>query len=232
MENNYCINGIEDILNNMSYKTQATPTIPTGRPTIPTGNALNNNKIPPIPPTPQNPFEVTTGKNTLWGFNALSTPRTENGKSYYILCCIIDKSDPSVQELQNAITVAQNAGRKKFGQNLTFASPLKDGDTNPPQSAPAGLLNGKYYFYARSNERPTIIDTNKKLLQDSSTVYVARIYSDCSGPVLVEFFPYNFNNKAGISCKLKSLLLLKDNAALTSVNAQNAAINAFSQYLH
>ena len=151
MENNYCINGIEDILNNMSYKTQATPTIPTGRPTIPTGNTCQN-LLSPMPQTQANPFEVTTGENTLWGFNALSIPRTENGKSYYILCCIIDKSDPSVQELQNAITVAQNAGRKKFGQNLTFASPLKNGDVNPPRNAPAGLFSGKYYLYARSNE--------------------------------------------------------------------------------
>lgn len=241
-ENNYSynsynmVNGIQDVLNSLnSCETQTPPTIPTGRPTIPTGNAFNNNKIPPMPPTPPNPFEVTTGKNTLWGFNALSIPKNENGKSYYILCCIIDKSDSTVQDVQNAIINAQNAGQKKFGQNFIFSTPLKDGDQNPPKSAQSGAFNGKYYLYARNNQRPIIIDDKGELLQDNSTVHVHRFYSNCYGPVSIEFCPYCFDGKTGISCKLKHLLFLGCNSganALTGVNAQNAAINVFSQYLH
>ena len=172
---------------------------------------------------------VNTSVNTLWYGNFSNTAKTNNGKSSYFVTIVLNKADPSIEKIKSAIDAASNDGVKKFGGSFNSPqSPLHDGDIECPQNANAMDYKGKFYIYARSDKLPVVIDEQNNLLQDNDKTHSPIPASFCEGPVHLEFYPYQYNGKNGISCAVKAIQLLRARH-LVGDDAVNFAKKIFAQ---
>jgi len=158
---------------------------------------------------------VTTGKNTIWSYVNVVTPKSINGeKAKYSMSVIVPKEDTvTIEKIKAATRAAYEEGMDKLKGSAKFApalealkTPMRDGDLERPGD-PA--YKNAFFFNANSNTRPRAVDRDKNDILDPE-----EIYSGCKGPVSVNFFAYNNSGNRGIACGLRGLMKWSDGERL------------------
>ena len=150
--------------------------------------------------------KIVTGKVVLH-YSRLFSP-SKNNKEYhttpkYGSTIIIDKSDEeTLNKIQTAITNAVTQGN--FSKDTKLNLPLKDGDIFHPGEI---VFENSMYLYASSILKPKVV--NHKLLPILSRAdeFISGTYAKVS----MNFEPYNFNGKCGVSAKLINVQILSGN---------------------
>jgi hypothetical protein len=165
----------------------------------------------------QNPTKVILGKDTLWSYANLWTPKAiaDGAVAKYSLSCIIRKDSPDVEKVRDAIKAAYNEGQSKLKGNSkvcpaleSLKTPLRDGDVERPDD-PA--YAGCYFINANSLEAPGIVDADCNPIIDHSEVY-----SGVRGRVSITFFAFNTSGNRGIAAHLNNVQKWSDDTPLGS----------------
>lgn len=138
-------------------------------------------------------------------------PKSINGSDEkYSVSLIIPKSDNNtIQEIKDAVEVAKQEGKSKFGGKIpaNLKLPLRDGDIERPEDE---AYKDSYFVNANSKDRPQIVDKNVKPILDQSEVY-----SGCYGRVSITFYAFNSNGNKGIACGLGNIQKIKEGEPLS-----------------
>lgn len=138
-------------------------------------------------------------------------PKSINGSDEkYSVSLIIPKSDTNtIQEIKDAVEVAKQEGKSKFGGKIpaNLKLPLRDGDIERPEDE---AYKDSYFVNANSKDRPQIVDKNVKPILDQSEVY-----SGCYGRVSITFYAFNSNGNKGIACGLGNIQKIKEGEPLS-----------------
>lgn len=152
-------------------------------------------------------------------FANLVEPKTfMDGSSKYSVRLLVDRfNEKEKQKICSALKEAYDNGKelfKKTGQVIpelkNLLSAVKKGETlNNP-------IYEKYFVIdAKSNAQPQIINKEKKLLNADI------IQSGSEIVAAITLYPYNVNGNCGISCKLNSILFVKQGSPI--IEESNAA---------
>ena len=164
-----------------------------------------------------NPTKVILGKNTLWSYVNVWTPKqiADNATPKNSISCIIKKDSPDVEKVRKAIKAAYDEGQAKLKGNgktvpalENLKTPLRDGDAERPDD-PA--YKGCYFINANSLTAPGIVDVDVNPILDHSEVY-----SGCRGRVSVSFYCFNNSGNKGIAASLNNLQKISDDTPLGS----------------
>lgn len=138
-------------------------------------------------------------------------PKSINGSDEkYSVSLIIPKSDTNtIQEIKDAVEVAKQEGKSRFGGKIpaNLKLPLRDGDIERPEDE---AYKDSYFVNANSKDRPQIVDKNVKPILDQSEVY-----SGCYGRVSITFYAFNSNGNKGIACGLGNIQKIKEGEPLS-----------------
>ncbi|WP_307992447.1 DUF2815 family protein [uncultured Clostridium sp.] len=138
-------------------------------------------------------------------------PKSINGSDEkYSVSLIIPKNDTNtIQEIKDAVEVAKQEGKSKFGGKIpaNLKLPLRDGDIERPEDE---AYKDSYFVNANSKDRPQIVDKNVKPILDQSEVY-----SGCYGRVSITFYAFNSNGNKGIACGLGNIQKIKEGEPLS-----------------
>lgn len=164
-----------------------------------------------------NPTKVILGKNTLWSYVNVWTPKqiADNATPKYSISCIIKKDSPDVEKVRKAIKAAYDEGQAKLKGNgktvpalENLKTPLRDGDAERSDD-PA--YKGCYFINANSLTAPGIVDVDVNPILDHSEVY-----SGCRGRVSISFYCFNNSGNKGIAASLNNLQKISDDTPLGS----------------
>ena len=145
-------------------------------------------------------------------------PKSINGSDEkYSVSLIIPKSDTNtIQEIKDAVEVAKQEGKSRFGGKIpaNLKLPLRDGDIERPEDE---AYKDSYFVNANSKDRPQIVDKNVKPILDQSEVY-----SGCYGRVSITFYAFNSNGNKGIACGLGNIQKIKEGEPLSGRSSASA----------
>ena len=162
-----------------------------------------------------NPTKVVLGKDTLFSFANLWTPKSaaEGAQAKYSLSCIIKKDSPDVAKVQAAIKAAYEEGLAKLKGNSksvppleALKTPLRDGDIERPDDPDYA---GCYFINANSVQPVGIVDRDCNPILDHSEVY-----SGIRGRVSITFYAFNTSTARGIAASLNNVQKWSDGPAL------------------
>ena len=216
--------GIADMLQNAFRGASGIPEAINGVPKVPQASSSNNS------------ISVRTSNKIVWEFVQSGKGNTY-GQQRYVVRIILDKHDPSVSSVKNAIASAFKEGAKRFGADFeeTAMNPLHDGDKELPQNGRIEKYRGKYYMYGRSSVPPIVLNDEGVLIQDSLGCRASSPLTRCEGAAFVEFFPYtsnrNGNTVKGVGCSLNALMMIENKSHPTGDKAEEYAQNIFSDYI-
>lgn len=157
-----------------------------------------------------NSTKVVTGKVRFSYANVWEPKSINGGDEKYSVSLIIPKSDTkAINEIKDAIEVAKQEGKAKFGGKIpaNLKLPLRDGDVDRPDDE---AYKDSYFINANSKERPQVVDKNVKPILDQNEVY-----SGCYGRASITFYAFNQNGNKGIACGLGNLQKLADGEPLS-----------------
>jgi hypothetical protein len=128
-----------------------------------------------------------------------------SGQPKYSLSIPISKDDKeSLSQIQQCMI---NAAVNKWGEKAKslkgLALPLTDSDTSNRDEDP--VYANTYYFNAKSNKRPGVVDQALKPVMDEEEVYPG-----CIVRASMSFYGYDFNNKKGIAVGLQNVMKVRD----------------------
>ena len=158
-----------------------------------------------------NPNEVTTGKARL-SYANLFTPKAAKGsdKLKYSVSVIIPKTDTAtIAKVNKAIAYAKEQGKSSKWNGVIpkkLVEPLHDGDIDREDDA---AYANSYYFNAKSDRPPIVIDRMKNEILDP-----LEVYSGCYARVNVSFYPYNFDGNKGVAVGLNAVQKIADGEPL------------------
>lgn len=153
--------------------------------------------------------KVVTGKVRLSYVNIFEARPIYDDKAKYSLSIIIPKSDEkTVTEIKKAISLAEEMARKKFGlvKSKKLRTPLRDGDVEKVGNP---VYKNSFFINTKSNTKPQVVDIHLNEIKNKDEVY-----SGCYGRVSLSFYPYQFNNNAGVACNLGNVQKLADGERL------------------
>lgn len=136
----------------------------------------------------------------------------QSGDLKYDCCIIIDKDDEQAVKLVNdAVDAAKALYVEKFGKPKgRLKTVVHDGDEDKPDDeSVANCL----YINASSKRKPGVKMLENGLLVDA--LDEDDVYSGCYGAADINFFCYNNNGAAGISCGLNNILKMEDGPKLS-----------------
>ena len=128
----------------------------------------------------------------------------------YSLQVIIDKGDPQVKKLNEAIL---DAAKKKFpaikGNSIParYKLPLRDGDDEREDDP---NYTDKYFFNASANKRPIVLSPSKEPLTEEDGI----IYSGCFCNVVINTYGFDTSGNKGVAIGLGGLQFKRDGEAL------------------
>ena len=128
----------------------------------------------------------------------------------YSVSILIEKNDPQVEEIKNAIKAAAQAGAGKLaGAKVSLGSILHDGDID---KAADPAYAGCYYLNAKSRTKPGVVKKNTSGMGGKTTDITdeSEFYSGCYGAASVNFFAFNTGTNKGVACGLNNLMKLHD----------------------
>jgi len=141
-----------------------------------------------------------------------------DGSAKYSVRLLSDKlNEKESKKIFSALKEAYNNGKELFKKNGRDIPALTD--------IPSSIKNGeklnnpiyeKYFVIdAKSNTQPQVIDKEKNLLNADV------IQSGSEIVAAISLFPYNVNGNCGISCKLNSIMFIRQGSPI--VEESNAA---------
>jgi hypothetical protein len=164
--------------------------------------------------TVKNSAKVITGK-VRFCFVHVFEPYAgdDDGKEKYSVCILIDENDKSTLDAVNAaIEHAKQEGKaKKFEGKIpsSLKSPLANGEDKADERPE---YVGKFYLNARSEDKPGIVDINRRPITDKEG-----FYSGCYGRASITFYAYNWNGKKGIGVALNNVQKLEEGERLAGM---------------
>lgn len=167
------------------------------------------------------PTEVII-KCRLSYLNAWEPRANKSGKLKYSASLLIPKTDKAqIAEIEKAIKAAEEEGKVKVfkGKPTTgssFKRPLHDGDLDRPEDA---AYAGMMFLNVASNNKPGIVDKNRKPLLDKD-----ELYSGCWAYVAVNMYPFNVESM-GITGGLNHIMKWKDDDALAGGGSAESAFS-------
>lgn len=152
---------------------------------------------------------ITTGKVILQypHFFKLNTrTKFENSQPKYDTTVIISKTDnETLSKIDNAIKGAIKKGG--FSDNAEVTLPLKDGDIFYPGET---LYENSMFLYASTVFKPKVVDHKLTEITYRIDEYQSGTYAKLS----LEFVPYHFNGKCGVSTRLINVQIFPQNKLL------------------
>jgi hypothetical protein len=141
----------------------------------------------------------------------------------YSAVLMIDKTDKANLDAVNAaIQAAIAKGVEKFG--ATFSAkckanlPLHSGNEDHPDKA---AFKDVYYLNAKSNSKPQVVDRDLNPITEPS-----ELYAGCYGRASLNFAPWTYSNKYGISVYLNNLQKLSEGERL---DGSSSAFDDFAE---
>ena len=162
-----------------------------------------------------NPTKVILGKDTLFSFVNLWTPKAvaEGSQAKYSLSCVIKKDSPDIAKIRAAIKAAYDEGQAKLKGNSktvppleAIKTPLRDGDIERPDDE---AYAGCYFLNATSIQPVGIVDRDCNPILDHSEVY-----SGVRGRVALQFYCFNNSGNRGIAVSVSNVQKWSDGPAL------------------
>ncbi len=157
----------------------------------------------------KNLTKVTTGKVILQYphfFKVNTRTKFENSQPKYDTTVIISKTDDeTLSKIDNAIKNAIKQGQ--FSDDLEIKAPLKDGDVFYPGET---LYENAMFLYASTTFKPRVVDHNLNKIEYKIDEYQSGTYAKLS----LEFVPYHFNGKCGVSARLLNVQVFPQNRLL------------------
>lgn len=157
----------------------------------------------------KNLTKVTTGKVILQYphfFKPNTRTNFENSQPKYDTTVIISKADnESLSKIDNAIKNAIKQGQ--FSGDTEIKLPLKDGDVFYPGET---LYENAMFLYASTPLKPMVVDHKLNEIKFRMDEFQSGTYAKLS----LEFVPYHFNGKCGISARLINVQILSGNKLL------------------
>ena len=157
----------------------------------------------------QNKSNIITGKSILnfphlFKRNSNKNFNTENSK--YGTTVIIPKDDnETLEKIRTAISYAIAQGG--FSETEIIKTPLNDGDVIHPGET---LYQNSMYLYASSAFKPKVVDHKLQDIEFRMDEFPSGTYAKVS----IQFNPYNFNGKMGVSAELVNVQILPGNKLL------------------
>ncbi len=140
----------------------------------------------------------------LFKRNSNKNFNTENSK--YGTTVIIPKEDnETLEKIQTAISYAIAQGG--FSDLETIKTPLNDGDVIHSGET---LYKNSMYLYASTAFKPKVVDHNVHEIEFRMDEFPSGTYAKVS----IQFNPYNFNGKMGVSAELVNVQILPGNKLL------------------
>lgn len=159
--------------------------------------------------TEQNLTKVTTGKVILQYphfFKPNTHTQFENSQAKYDTTVIISKTDDeTLYKIDAAIKNAVNKGN--FPDNAEIKIPLKDGDVFYPGEV---LYENSMFLYSSTAFKPKVVDHKLTEITYRIDEYQSGTYAKLS----LEFVPYHFKDKYGISTRLINVQIFPQNKLL------------------
>lgn len=160
--------------------------------------------------------KFTTGKVRL-SYQSIWETKIDEGKDTgkYTACILVPKTDEKtvglfkkgIDELVNAVK-AGNGGKLPAG----FKNPMRDGDI---EKAGDPNFEGHYYINMSSKFKPTIVDRNRNVLTDPSSV-VSGDYIR----LFINLFTYNVSKNSGVGVGFNAIQLIEKGQYLGGSGAQ------------
>ena len=136
-------------------------------------------------------------------FRVNENNKSGNGIPKYGTTIIVDKTDEeTLNKMYSAIKNAAEMGG--FADNSELKSPLKDGDILHPGET---LYKNCIYLYASSSLRPRVVDHNLQDVRIRSDEFACGTWAKVS----LEFVPYKYNGKYGVSASLINVQIFPQN---------------------
>jgi len=169
--------------------------------------------------------KVITGEGRLsyfYGFDG--KPTTDGSVPKRSTAFIYSKDDvETTNKIKAAIQAAYEEGRSILqGNSKTVPAlnqihlPIRDGDTEREGDPD---YKNCYFFNAKSNTKPGIVDANLNEIIDKNDVY-----SGCYARLSITFYAYNNNGSKGIAVALNHIQKLRDG---TPLNGRSTALADF-----
>jgi hypothetical protein len=140
-------------------------------------------------------------------YPSLFTPEDpfNSGEAKYSLSIPISKDNKEAlaQIQQCLINAAVNKWGEKKKDLKGLALPLTDADEKDKSEDP--VYKNTYYFNAKSNKRPGVVDSNLQPIMDEDEVYPG-----CIIRASMSFYGYDFNGKKGIAVGLQNVMKVRD----------------------
>ena len=153
--------------------------------------------------------KLTTGKVILQYphfFKPNTRTKFENSQPKYDTTVIISKTDDeTLSKIDNAIKGAINKGG--FSDNTEITLPLKDGDVFYPGET---LYENSMFLYASTTFKPKVVDHKLTEINFKMDEYQSGTYAKLS----LEFVPYHFNGKYGVSARMINVQIFPQNKLL------------------
>ncbi len=150
-----------------------------------------------------------TLKNVIAGYvgNVFEPVAYGNEKPKHKMKVVVSKDDPQCRDLLGAVKAA---AKEKFSSPLPseFINPVHDGDKETTYSP---LERNTYYFWAKSNQMPDVIDDNGRRVTEESGKLQINTHVD----VDVAFNAYNWVDRregplAGVTVYLNKIIVHED----------------------
>lgn len=153
--------------------------------------------------------KITTGKGVLVNPHLLrvnSRNKFENATPKYGTTFVISKDDTeTLSKIELAIKFAIEQG--KFTNDAQINMPLKDGDSTYPGEI---LYENAMFLYASTTFKPKVVDHKLTEINFRVDEFQSGTYAKLS----LEFVPYHFNGKCGVSARLINVQIFPQNKLL------------------
>ena len=161
------------------------------------------------------PITVTIGNvRAVFPFVFEKRPDEKGMIGKYEVTLLIDKKDtPTLETINAAIDEAIDRGYSgDLKPQSTFKKNTKESDLQLPlhedfekeDTDYFEIFEGSFYMNAKTDRRPTVVDTNGQQILDPD-----EIYGGCFIAISLTFFPYN-NRAEGVSAQINHIMKLKD----------------------
>ena len=154
--------------------------------------------------------KVITGKVRFSYAHVFEPAAIEEGqeKKYSVSIIIPKKDTKTLNKIKEAIKVAAEEGKAKFGGTIpkNYKNPLRDGDEEREDDE---NYAGCMFINANSTRKPGLVDADLNPIMDKD-----EFYSGCFGRASVNFYAFNVSGNKGIACGLNNLQKLEDGERL------------------
>lgn len=161
-------------------------------------------------------------KDVIGSYVYVREPKiNDDGKEKYSIQIIIDKDDPQVNLIREAVI---SVAKSTFGEKVKLGAlkmPVRDGDTERDGKE----YEHKFFLNANSSRAPQIVNRFGKIATEQDLDEYC--YSGATFHVSVNIYGFDFGGKKGIAVGLNNIMLRKKTDRL---DGATSAVNEFAQF--